>query len=83
MLVTCASGTDALVLAPRGARNWRGRCRHLSIIYVLRDRRRWWRLSGRRPFYVDVLDAATFNIDAKGIAGAIATPAKRIKVLSP
>ena len=74
-VVTCASGTDALVLALRAQEIGSGDavicpsftfCATAEVVALV----------GATPVFVDV-DAATFNIDAKGIAGAIAT-AKRM-----
>jgi dTDP-4-amino-4,6-dideoxygalactose transaminase len=73
--VTCASGTDALVLALRAKGIGAGDavicpsftfCATAEVVALV----------GATPVFVDV-DADTFNIDAKGIAGAIAT-AKRL-----
>jgi dTDP-4-amino-4,6-dideoxygalactose transaminase len=69
--VTCASGTDALVLALRAMGIGPGDavlcpsftfCATAEVVVLV----------GATPVFVDV-DAATFNIDAKGIAGAAAT----------
>jgi dTDP-4-amino-4,6-dideoxygalactose transaminase len=77
--VSCASGTDALVLALRAKGIGPGDavicpsftfCATAEIVALV----------GATPVFVDV-DAGTFNIDAKGIAGAVAT-AKRLG-LSP
>src|SRR5665213_2653288 len=74
-VVTCASGTDALVLALRAKGIGPGDavicpsftfCATAEVVALV----------GATPVFVDV-DAATFNIDAKGIAGAVAT-AKRL-----
>ncbi len=73
-VVTCASGTDALVLALRAKGIGHGDavicpsftfCATAEVVALV----------GATPVFVDV-DAATFNIDAKGIAGAVAA-AKR------
>ena len=73
-VVTCASGTDALVLALRAKGIGPGDavicpsftfCATAEVVALV----------GATPVYVDV-DAATFNIDTKGIAGAVAA-AKR------
>jgi len=73
-VVTCASGTDALVLALRAKGIGPGDavicpsftfCATAEVVALV----------GATPVFVDV-DAATFNIDAKGIAGAVAV-AKR------
>jgi dTDP-4-amino-4,6-dideoxygalactose transaminase len=70
-VVTCASGTDALVLALRAMGIGPGDavfcpsftfCATAEVAVLV----------GATPVFVDV-DAATFNIDAKGIAGAVAT----------
>jgi dTDP-4-amino-4,6-dideoxygalactose transaminase len=70
-VVTCASGTDALVLALRAMGVGPGDavvcpsftfCATAEVAVLV----------GATPVFVDV-DAATFNIDAKGIAGAVAT----------
>ncbi len=69
-VVTCASGTDALVLALRAMGIGPGDtvlcpsftfCATAEVVALV----------GATPVFVDV-DAATFNIDAKGIAGAVA-----------
>jgi len=69
--VTCASGTDALVLVLRANGIGPGDavicpsftfCATAEVVALV----------GATPVFVDV-DAATFNIDAKGIGGAIAT----------
>jgi dTDP-4-amino-4,6-dideoxygalactose transaminase len=68
--ITCASGTDALVLALRARGIGPGDavicpsftfCATAEVVALV----------GATPVFVDV-DAATFNIDAKGIAGAVA-----------
>ncbi len=73
-VVTCASGTDALVLALRAKGIGPGDavicpsftfCATAEVVALV----------GATPVFVDV-DAVTFNIDAKGIAGAV-TAAKR------
>lgn len=72
--VTCASGTDALVLALRA----RGIGPGDAVIcpsFTFCATAEVAALVGATPVFVDV-DAATFNIDTKGIAGAIAA-AKR------
>ena len=70
-VVTCASGTDALVLALRAMGVGPGDavlcpsftfCATAEVVVLV----------GATPVFVDV-DAVTFNIDAKGIAGATAT----------
>lgn len=73
-VVTCASGTDALVLALRAKEIGQGDaviCPSFTFCATAEVAA----LVGATPVFVDV-DAATFNIDAKGIAGAIAA-AKR------
>ena len=69
--VTCASGTDALVLVLMAKGIGPGDavicpaftfCATAEVVALV----------GATPVFVDV-DAATFNIDANGIAGAIAT----------
>jgi dTDP-4-amino-4,6-dideoxygalactose transaminase len=72
--VTCASGTDALVLALRANGVGPGDaviCPSFTFCATAEVAA----LVGATPVFVDV-DAATFNIDVKGIAGAIAA-AKR------
>jgi dTDP-4-amino-4,6-dideoxygalactose transaminase len=73
-VITCASGTDALVLALRARGIGPGDavicpsftfCATAEVVALV----------GATPVFVDV-DASTFNIDAKGIAGAVAA-AKR------
>ena len=69
--VTCASGTDALVLALRA----RGIGPGDAVIcpsFTFCATAEVAALVGATPVFVDV-DAATFNIDANKIAGAIAT----------
>ena len=69
-VVTCASGTDALVLALRAMDVGPGD----SVIcpsFTFCATAEVAALVGATPVFVDV-DAATFNIDAKGIAGAAA-----------
>ena len=73
--VSCASGTDALVLALRASGIGPGDaviCPSFTFCATAEVAA----LVGATPVFVDV-DAATFNIDAKGVAGAIAT-AKRL-----
>ncbi|HEY5306855.1 MAG TPA: DegT/DnrJ/EryC1/StrS family aminotransferase [Pseudolabrys sp.] len=68
--VTCASGTDALVLALRA----RGIGPGDAVIcpsFTFCATAEVAALVGATPVFVDV-DAATFNIDANGIAGAVA-----------
>jgi dTDP-4-amino-4,6-dideoxygalactose transaminase len=70
-VVTCASGTDALVLALRA----RGIGPGDAVIcpsFTFCATAEVAALVGATPVFVDV-DAATFNIDANRIAGAIAT----------
>jgi dTDP-4-amino-4,6-dideoxygalactose transaminase len=73
-VITCASGTDALVLALRAKGIGPGDavicpsftfCATAEVVALV----------GATPVFIDV-DASTFNIDAKGIAGAVAA-AKR------
>ena len=67
--VTCASGTDALVLALRAREIGPGDaviCPSFTFCATAEVAA----LVGATPVFVDV-DEATFNIDAKGIAGAI------------
>jgi dTDP-4-amino-4,6-dideoxygalactose transaminase len=69
-VVTCASGTDALVLALRA----RGIGPGDAVIcpsFTFCATAEVAALVGATPIFVDV-DAATFNIDVNGIAGAIA-----------
>ncbi len=69
-VVTCASGTDALVLALRAMGIRRGDaviCPSFTFCATAEVAA----LVGATPVFVDV-DAATFNIDANRIAGAIA-----------
>ena len=70
-VVTCASGTDALVLALRAMGIGPGDavfcpsftfCATAEVVALV----------GATPVFVDV-DAATFNIDANGLASAIVT----------
>ena len=77
-VVTCASGTDALVLALRAKGIGAGDavicpsftfCATAEVVVLV----------GATPIFIDV-DAATFNIDAKGIVGAAAA-AKRAGLL--
>jgi len=77
--VTCASGTDALVLALRA----RGIGPGDAVIcpsFTFCATAEVAALVGATPVFVDV-DAATFNIDANGIAGAVA--AAKSKGLTP
>ncbi len=69
-VVTCASGTDALVLALRAKGIGAGDaviCPSFTFCATAEVAA----LVGATPIFVDV-DAATFNIDASGIAGAVA-----------
>ena len=69
-VVTCASGTDALVLGLRAMGIGPGDaviCPSFTFCATAEVAA----LVGATPVFVDV-DAATFNIDARGIAGAIA-----------
>jgi dTDP-4-amino-4,6-dideoxygalactose transaminase len=75
--VTCASGTDALVLALRARGTGPGDaviCPSFTFCATAEVAA----LVGATPIFVDV-DAATFNIDANKIAGAIAA-AKRAEL---
>ena len=77
--VTCASGTDALVLALRA----RGIGPGDAVIcpsFTFCATAEVAALVGATPVFVDV-DAATFNVDANGIAGAVA--AAKSKGLTP
>jgi dTDP-4-amino-4,6-dideoxygalactose transaminase len=70
-VVTCASGTDALVLALRAMGVGPGDavvCPSFTFCATAEVAA----LVGATPVFVDV-DAKTFNIDAKGIAGAVET----------
>ena len=69
--VTCASGTDALVLALRAMGVGPGDA-VLCPSFTFCATAEVAALVGATPVFVDV-DATTFNIDAKGIAGAAAT----------
>jgi dTDP-4-amino-4,6-dideoxygalactose transaminase len=70
-VVTCASGTDALVLALRAMGVGPGDA-VLCPSFTFCATAEVAVLVGATPVFVDV-DAATFNIDARGIAGAVAT----------
>src|SRR5665647_2230692 len=70
-VVTCASGTDALVLALR-ARGIGPGDAVLCPSFTFCATAEVAALVGATPVFVDV-DAATFNIDADGIAAAVAT----------
>lgn len=70
-VVTCASGTDALVLALRAMGVGAGDA-VLCPSFTFCATAEVAVLVGATPVFVDI-DATTFNIDAKGIAGAIAT----------
>ena len=73
--VTCASGTDALLLALRAWEIGPGDaviCPSFTFCATAEVAA----LVGATPVFVDV-DAVTFNIDVEGIAGAVAT-AKRL-----
>jgi dTDP-4-amino-4,6-dideoxygalactose transaminase len=70
-VVTCASGTDALVLALRAMNVGPGDA-VLCPSFTFCATAEVAALVGATPVFVDV-DAATFNIDVGGIAGAIAT----------
>ena len=70
-VVTCASGTDALILALRAMGVGPGDA-VLCPSFTFCAPAEVAVLVGATPVFVDV-DATTFNIDAKGIAGAVAT----------
>ena len=70
-VVTCASGTDALILALRAMGVGPGDA-VLCPSFTFCATAEVAVLVGATPVFVDV-DATTFNIDAKGIAGAVAT----------
>ena len=70
-VVTCASGTDALVLALRAMGIGPGDA-VLCPSFTFCATAEVAALVGATPVFVDV-DAATFNIDAKGIAAAVVT----------
>jgi len=70
-VVTCASGTDALVLVLRAMEIGPGDA-VLCPSFTFCATAEVAALVGATPVFVDV-DAATFNIDAKGVAGAVAT----------
>jgi len=70
-VVSCASGTDALVLALRAMGVGPGDA-VLCPSFTFCATAEVAALVGATPVFVDV-DAATFNIDANGIAGAVAT----------
>ena len=70
-VVTCASGTDALVLALRAMGVGLGDA-VLCPSFTFCATAEVAALVGATPVFVDV-DAATFNVDAKGISGAAAT----------
>lgn len=69
--VTCASGTDALVLALRAMGVGTGDA-VLCPSFTFCATAEVAALVGATPVFVDV-DAATFNFDARGIAAAVAT----------
>jgi len=70
-VITCASGTDALVLALRAMGIGPGDA-VLCPTFTFCATAEVAALVGATPVFVDV-DAATFNIDAKRIAGAVET----------
>ncbi len=72
--VTCASGTDALVLALRAKGIGPGDA-VICPSFTFCASAEVAPLVGATPVFVDV-DAATFNIDVKGIPGAIAAAKK-------
>jgi dTDP-4-amino-4,6-dideoxygalactose transaminase len=69
-VVTCASGTDALVLALRAMEVGPGDA-VLCPSFTFCATAEVAALVGATPVFVDV-DAETYNIDVKGIAGAVA-----------
>ena len=78
-VVSCASGTDALVLALRAQGIGPGDaviCPSFTFCATAEVAA----LVGATPVFVDV-DEKTFNIDAKGIAGAIENPWEAIIVI--
>jgi dTDP-4-amino-4,6-dideoxygalactose transaminase len=70
-VVTCASGTDALALALRAMEIGPGDA-VLCPSFTFCATAEVVALVGATPVFVDI-DAVTFNIDARGIAGAVAT----------
>ena len=70
-VVTCASGTDALVLALRAMGIGPGHA-VLCPSFTFCATAEVAALVGATPVFLDV-DALTFNIDPRGIAGAVAT----------
>ena len=70
-VVTCASGTDALVLALRAMGVGPGDA-VLCPSFTFCATAEVVALVGATPVFVDV-DAKTFNVDVKGIAGAVET----------
>src|SRR5499433_1802841 len=70
-VVTCASGTDALVLVLRALGVGPGDA-VLCPSFTFCATAEVAALVGATPIFVDV-DATTFNIDVSGIAGAVAT----------
>src|SRR5215510_10631527 len=69
-VITCASGTDALVLVLRALRVGPGDA-VLCPSFTFCAPAEVAALVGATPIFVDV-DATTFNIDVSGIAGAVA-----------
>src|SRR5215475_12423140 len=69
-VVTCASGTDALALALRAMEIGPGDA-VLCPSFTFCATAEVVALVGATPVFVDI-DAVTFNIDARGIAGAVA-----------
>ena len=83
-VITCASGTDALVLALRAMRVGPGDA-VLCPSFTFCATAEVAALVGATPVFVDV-DATTFNIDANHIAGAVAAAKEaglRPKVIIP
>jgi len=70
-VVSCASGTDALVLALRAMEIGSGDA-VLCPSFTFCATAEVAALVGATPIFVDV-DAATFNIDVNGVEGAVAT----------
>ena len=60
--ISCASGTDALLLAADGEGHRPGRRGVLSGLHVLRDRGGSRRLLGATPVFVDVQEETSTSI---------------------